>query len=385
MVQQILSKYTKTQSSEGAATDSRQPYSFFEWSKKNVGIIPGKERTQYDQYLLKWYEDRDSDIVDATATVRADYIALLKQLSIAFRTDAEKELAVDINWDDIHEVEQIIPFYAKKLKEVAIYIINKREAVKKAKLKYNLVGSDSGLEALFYEYILKAFTKRSLTSSEHITNVLEPSTLNIIPELSAINAKFDVRVQELYDDTSYFDLDPSKQINTYFDVSGATIVDYLTGKGFDTTDVEWLYQTGVTQLCADNPLMWSVDNIIDQYQNGTPLSALESTDSTVLNDYNRIALSKKYLGTDQYFVSGGYYTPWSQNIQFDFAKGNNWFYWLSGDQIDNNDTTLDINAINLTATDLNDYGTAGDNSSTSSWRYYFLISISWIWCKWFPR
>ena len=52
-----LEQPTSIQSIQGLITtsmgDARTPYSFTDWIKRNVGIIPGKEREQYDGYLKK--------------------------------------------------------------------------------------------------------------------------------------------------------------------------------------------------------------------------------------------------------------------------------------------------------------------------------------------
>jgi hypothetical protein len=368
----VLSRYSQTKSLEQQTTqqgivdsntigDLNQPYSFMEWVFRNTGIIPGQDRKQYNSYLSNWYVSRNLKQAQEKQQVRDDYIAMLQQLSLVFRDDAEKSFAVDIDWTNELEVEQVIPFYSRKLKEIAIYIINKRDVVKRAKLKYNLAGAKISIEKLFYEYLLKAFTKKRFPGNEYLTNVAEVSTLALIPELSAVAGSFQIQIDELYDSTSYFDKSPSVPISAYYNLTDTSTVDYLTGTiGIDTKDFEWLYETGVSKLCADNPLFWVIDDVLSQYKNGIPLSALEVYDSVILNDYNRIALAAKYLGESQYIISGGYYLPALQDTQFNLTQGNNWFYWTSGEYMHENDTTQSVLPIMLTATNLiQDGATAG--------------------------
>jgi len=376
VAQRILTSYSQTRNLEQSQiqetlqgqkiNDLRLPYSFSAWIQRNVGIIPGEERKQYDLYLLKWYEDRDQEKVVQSKQVREDYIALLKQISLAFQTEAEKEWVTDINWDDELEVEQVIPFYARKLKEIAIYIINKREAIKKAKLKYNMAGAERGLERLFYEYLLKAFTKRRFPGNEYITTVTEASTLNAIPELSATINSFRIEVEELYDDTNYFDRDPSSSPSTYFNLSSDTVIDYLTAKSFNINEFDWLYNTGTSPVCADNPLTWSVQNTLAAYEAGIPISALELPDSQILADYTRIALTEKFLGEQQYIISGGYFKPWKQTMSYPFVAGNNWFYWTSGEYL--NEVNLDkyIDPVPLAESNLIFSGATGGEEYTSA-------------------
>lgn len=371
----VLTKYSQTQSLEGKRPstldglvstnlgDARAPYSYADWIQRNVGIVPGKEMEQYNEYILNWYEQRDIDNAMLQASVKDDYIALIKQLSLVFRDEAEKSWASDIDFNDNLDLEQVIPFYARKLKEVAIYLINKRQAIKRAKLKYNTVGSREGLERLFYEYLLKAFTKKRFPGNEYLTNVVELSVFNALPELSAASPRFQIFVEELYDDAVYFDRDPSLSASNYFDLTSFNVSSYFeTTFGITNPEtIEWLYDTGVSQLCCDNPLFWTIDDVINQYKNGIPISAVESPENFLLNDYNKISLAKKYIGENQYFVSGGCFELWTQKLTYNFEQGNNWFYWVTGEYPFENKRNYTLDPLPLTSTNLANVGTAGTN------------------------
>ena len=358
-----LTKYSQTLNiagSDAKTNDINTPYTFQDWIIRNVGVVPGKEQLQYENYVRQWYKNKTEEIPTAT-TIKEDYINLLKQLTLAFKSEADAIWASDINFDDPDEIVQVIPFYATKLKEIAIYLINKREAVRRAKLKYNMTGTYSSLERIFYEYLLKAFTKRQFPGNEYITSVTDISVLNTIPELSAVRSNFQIFVDELYDDASYFDRDPTLPVSAYFTFNESATT-YLDGLNISPSQYEWLYSTGVSTLCADNPLLWTVDSVLNQYKNGVPLSAVELYDSDILNDYNRIKMSQKYLGESQYIISGGYWTPWSSNTNFNLLQGNNWFYWLTGENLFENDTSSIIDPILLSASNLiMDGATAGVN------------------------
>lgn len=357
---EILSKYSETINLETSggqiANDLRTPYSYAEWNDRNVGIIPGKEQTQYQKYLLDWYDTRDTAKVVDSERLKADYKRLIAQISLTFREEQDEEWITNVNFDDPLELEQVIPFYAKKLKDIALYLINKREAVRKAKLKYNMTGAKTALEHLFYEYLLKAFTKRSYPGADYLTNVVEASSLAALPELSASIQTFQITIDELYDDSMYFDRDPTILASTYFDLSADSVVTYLSGLNISSDAYEWLYSTGVSQLCADNALFWVVDDVIDQYKNGVPLSAVESYDSPILNDYNRIALTNKYIGSNQNWVSGGYYELWTEDFDYNLQEGNNWFYWLSGEYLHESLDHRTVDTIPLSSTSLVDSG-----------------------------
>ena len=223
-------------------------------------------------------------------------------------------------------------------------------------------GAKTALEHLFYEYLLKAFTKKRFPGNEYTTNVTEPSVFTSLPELSGATSTFKIVIEELYDDAMYFDRDPSLFASQYFNLTSASITSYFDSI-FNISNpavISWLYDTGVTQLCSDNPLLWVIDNIISQYKDGIPLSALESQENLILNDFNRVALTQKYLGNEQFILSGGYYIPWIKDVTFNFKQGNNWFYWLSGEFL--SEVGVDtIDSIKLSSASLNEVGTGGES------------------------
>lgn len=310
-----------------AAGDINRPYSFREWYDKQTALIPGDEYKQYNSYLNEWYSSRKA-INPQTIDTSNVYFSFIQQLQVLFRnTDDERFLDLDIN--NPAELVDAAPYYARKLKDIARYLIYKREAIKRAKLKYNMSGATQAIERLFYEYLLKAFTKNKIENE--YTVIPELSVLEQLPDLSAVAGSFQINVEELYDDSSYFDRDPQISAVDYFSYT-PTVSAYLANYDITTIDqFEWLYDTGVSQLCSNNPWLWVVDDVIAQYEAGNiPLSAIEDTTSNILNDYGRIALAQKYLGEDQYIISGGYYIPWTKNLTLPMVSGNNWFYWPSG-------------------------------------------------------
>lgn len=370
---EIISRFSKTtniQQTAGSTNtisndDSRTPFGFSDWYSRNVGVIPGKEKAQYEQYLLRWYSEREQNKTDATDQIQEDYTQLLEQISLVFHDEAEQDLAVDIDFTDRFELEQALPFYTRKLKEIAIYLVNKREAIKRAKLKYNQTGVRNALEKLFYEYLLKAFTRRQFPGNEYITQVSDVNYVSALPFLSAVD-NFQILVEELYDNSEYFDKDPTIGASTYYDLCASNVVPYLTAKGFSPDEFEWVYETGFAQLCADNPLLYALDDIIASYGSNIPVSAYESYDSSVLNAQNQYALTEKYLGSAQYIVSGGYYVASKQTIQIPFEPGNNWFYWTSGEHFGENDTSISVDSLPLTASNLIQSGAYAASDFTES-------------------
>jgi len=339
--------------------DSRVPFTYQEWVQRNSGIIPGKETVQYNQYVKAWYNNTYTN-TDTTNDLRSDYISLLKELKL-YGNEEDKKWLEDIDFDDPLDIDDAIPLFVKKLREISIYFINKREAIKKAKLKYNMVGSENALRTLFYEYLLKAFTQR-----DYVLNVPEQSAYDTFPDLSAISTGFKIILEELYDDTNYYDKDPTVAVSSYYDLESATVSSYFDSLGFEISALNWLYGTGVNALDANNPLLWTINTVLKSHGvsdvSALPLSAYSEFNREVLNDYVRFDATKKYIGENQYILSGGYYVSDTRTVEHTLVSGNNWFYFPSGEYFREYEQDIVFDPIYLSATSLiNDGAIAANN------------------------
>lgn len=331
----VLKKFSDPQQiSNKDILNTINPLSLREWIANNIGIIPNQVDAQYNKYLESWYSNK-KDSVDLTINynkVKDDYIALLQRLSVIFKNDEEFNRMATIDFSNQMELKIAIPYFARKLKEIALYYINKRESLKKTKMKYNMVGSNNALERILYEYILQAFTKK-----DYNLTISSKDIYNNVPELSAISSDFSLEIENLYDQNNYFDLDYSKQFNT----------------------------TGVYDLSSNNPLIFILEDYIANIYNAfnlseVPLSGFSNPLSeftlcetdTGLNEQILSQLGSKYIGNDIYFLTGGFYDFNRKPVSLDIINGNNFFYWFSGEYVreipDGMYADVSINDINWT-------------------------------------
>ncbi len=353
MQSQILTKYAQTANlALSANTDILTPYSFQEWQSRNFGIIPSKGYVQYNDYLKNWYIVKVKN-KNSKEFIRQQYISLLNELSINF-----DDQNTNLNWltpatlDDDWDLETLIPIYAQKLKEIAIYLSEKRESLKKTKLKYNMVGATQALERLFYRYLLKAFTKKNT-----FLEIPSLSAWQSMPELSAVGGDFQLEIEELYDDEEYYDKNPNVSVNEYFDLSTKPLLEFISTQNFPTSALEWLYSTGFVETCALS--LWSSDLTANS---NNPLSAFEAGPTTPFNEYNYFDLSTKYLGEKQWLIVGEYNTILSKLYTFDLKALNNWFYWPSGEIYNDLDKPAQFNSIALSASNFALNATASTTS-----------------------
>lgn len=308
----ILKNYAQPQ----ALADSNNrinPLSYQEWLSNNVGIIPNQAEFQYNSYLRSFYTNKQNDLNQSTNKLREDYIALLKRLQVIFKDDEDFDRITKIDFNSEADIRLAIPYFARKLKEIALFYVSKRETLKKTKLKYNLVGSTDGVEKVLYEYLLEAFTKK-----DHTITVQDKNLFNNIPALSSINNLFSIKVEELFDMTNYFDREYSEQNNA----------------------------TGVYNLSSNNPLLFVLEDYIFNLYNAfdvteVPLSSLSNPlaqfvlceTGDEINEQILATLDSKYIGNDLYYLTGGYFDYNRRNVSLDLAQGNNFFYWFSGEYV----------------------------------------------------
>ncbi len=288
-----------TQASE--TSDVITPLNYHQWLRNNVSIIPDQAQQQYQTYLLNWYSNKNQVTAVQSNKLKEDYISLLKRVSVLFKDDPEFERFTKIDFDSRTELAIAIPFYARKLKEIALYFASKRQDIKNTKLQYNLVGSSGGLERILSEHLLKAFTKNK-------TWISKQDVYSAVPELSTVNRGFSLEVEELYDMHNYY------EDSSYYDLSSSNpllfvLEDYITNV-YNTNDLTDVPLSGIA-----NPLSRFV--------------LCENQDQ--LNVQILSQLGQHRMGNDIYWLSGGYYAPEIIDVSMDLTTGENYFYWWGGE------------------------------------------------------
>ena len=309
-----------------APLNTVSPLTYPTWLKYQDNLQPDSAPALYTQYLHTWYANNTLLATNASA-IKENYIQLLKDLSFLFGTDEKDLFLSQLDYTNDEEIIFAIPYFVKKLKEISKVLTNKRESVKNAKLKYNLVGSNNGLETLLYEYVLKGFTK----DENQITQVPVSQLSSFFPDLSSVNGNFFIEIEELHDSQNYHDSDPSVSINQYVDIS--QLENEIPFEGLTEHEIMGLISTRYLSKVADTPL----SRLFKEY-----LSEIPSLSTTALFNqangsiYNQIAANQKYLGETVYGLTAVRLSELDApdyHLHLDFQQGNNWFYWPSGDKI----------------------------------------------------
>lgn len=316
-----LSKFSSNQvpavSSRGNIDtgDIASPYSFQEWIKRNVGLLPTQYVTDYNKYIQNWYKI-NANIKNTTSTVnniKELYKTFIRQISISYKDENEERLFTDIDFDNEFELASVVPLISRKLKAIAAYYASKRDSVKPAKLKYNMTGTNKAIERILYQYILRSFTKYPYNFT-----VNDQSLTNSFSALSAICNNFEVQVEELYDENTYFDSSSNVPISAYDNFSTANTFNVFSNL---TTDVlKALYETRYYDNTISESLISDLDYLFQVISSGKVIDPSTSPGYTPTTTYSLTSfidyisgdqiksyydplLASKYLGSDYYALS----------------------------------------------------------------------------------
>ena len=336
------------------------PLTYTTWLKYQENIIPDTTAELYTEYLHDWYKS-NTLLSNSSNSLKDNYIQLLKDLSFLFGANEQDEFLANLDYANDEEIIFAIPYFVKKLKDICKIFADKRESIKNAKLRYNLVGSSQGLEAMLYEYVLKTFTQ----DANNISQVPVSALSNFFPSLSSVSGNFFIELEELHDTQSYHDSDPSLPITNYVDVE--KVVNDLPFNDISENDVLGILSSRYLSRVADTPL----SRLFNQYLLEVPslsTAALFNNSNSLM--INQIAASQKYLGETVYGLTAIRVSEISTPdfiMNLNFTNGNNWFYWPSGDRIlddsrfNNIYAPISINSSNIIAS-----GATGGDDYTNS-------------------
>lgn len=308
--------------------DKNKPLSYNDWASYQSNLSHETSDNEYLFYLKKWYFEKSKEKDAIKKTIKNDYIQLLKDLSFLFGKDEYDTFLKGLDFDNDEELIYTIPFFAKKLKQIAIIFSKKRESLKQAKLKYNLIGSNTGLEKIIYEYVLKGFTK----TENNITQVPTLALVNLFPELSSVKDNFYVEIEELHDKNVYLGSDSTIPPEEYVNLN--SINEGIISKEFESlsdNDFLKLFSSGFLSRISNSFL----SNAFLEFLNVElpTLSTENLFNQRVLNVYNQIEAAKKYSGESLYGLTAIKLKDtniFDQELNIDIQQGNNWFYWPSG-------------------------------------------------------
>lgn len=245
------------------ALDSAQPFSFLEFIKiiddnftvDNLQVI-------YTQYLKKWNRVKSIKETEDASTIIERYRDFIRDINLKYSTNEEQKFLSKLDFNDPLDLDLAIPFYSRKLTEIAGYYNKKREESKYQIIKKKLVGTNTLLEQEIRNNIINYL--QNVDNGEIYYNIQE------------IKDNISINVDELYDSYPlYFNQTPNDKI-------------------YDNKDLDY----GLDIFLKNN------SDIISEVFSNMTVSELGIKEINDLLD-NKRKLTEKYIGNDFYYLSTG--------------------------------------------------------------------------------
>lgn len=245
------------------ALDNNNPMSFLTFIKIiKVSFEPDSLQEYYNFYIKTWNNKINSKEIDDNAIIVDSYRDFIRDISLNYTTPEEKQFLSNIDFNDPYDLDVVIGFYGKKLKELALFYNSKRNDVKFSNSRNKLRGTNFGTEKTIFELTLSYL--KTLDGGKMLYN------------WDDIETNIEIEIEELYDTYPlYFNQTPNNKI-------------------YDNKDLDYGYDL----FLKDNA------TIISSVLSSMPLSTVESKEIIQLLDNKRL-LTKKYIATDFYYLSTG--------------------------------------------------------------------------------
>ena len=135
--------------------DNLTPYTLIEWiNNTSIDYSNIDEAIPlYDEYLRKWNNSIEQYDNINTVDTKTIYINLLKEITLTHTTEEEKRHFQNTDFNNAAELDIILPFYARKIKEIILYIVKQRELMKYQKSRFSIRASNSGVERLILDHL----------------------------------------------------------------------------------------------------------------------------------------------------------------------------------------------------------------------------------------
>lgn len=301
------------------------PLTYVQWLQYETSFDRVSAFEQYTQYLSQWYKiKQQSKQTTDKQYIKNIYTELLKQVTLEYTTPDEKRFLKNINFEDVNDLDIALPFFAKKLKQIAIYYANQRDEIKFSSVKANLKGSDYGINQVIYKQVAEI-----IKNDPDVNIQLADLGLSQADVLTNLR----VEIQELYDtEQNYYNI-PYESNESDYTTVGSNRFNYFNmsllpdrsrmflSETFTETVKELIEQVPVimysgieSETDPDSKELRDIENrsfAITDIITGTELDRLSDDNFSMYSSTGELNLQyeqlafQKYCGTDYYYLSTG--------------------------------------------------------------------------------
>ena len=296
--------------------DAQSPFDFYTFLKfSQQELSPMQFNDAYQKYLHTWGIAKKKTEEENTQLVRNNYIELLKDITLNYLTFEERRFITASDYTDPLDLDILVPFYSRKLREICNFYADKRERLKYKIQAVQKKGTSNSLEQAIFE-----------TLTDYVFIADDQNLIYNVPAIKIENiiTKLQVEVEELYDlYSSYLDNSPNKSYEDYGvqtqlrkDLYSSNIneIDYNIFINFDEATKRYIFKNisiylkslgyGFTINVNPDVISLSCAENINPFCPCSELIDINKDEASRML-LLRKRLIEKYIGADFYYIKTG--------------------------------------------------------------------------------
>ena len=285
-------------------SDVDKPYNLVQWitnTSESFGN-PDNYIQAHILYVKQWYKTKSGigvlDKADSTNT----YIKFLKEVLLVYSTAEESRYLRNLDWNSVYDLDIAVPFFAKRLRDVILYVVEQRDKMKLQKIRNSFTGSVAGIKKYVYDQVIELI----LSEKYYLMHG------NKLPTIPSIVNDLTVNIQEYFDGYQNYNNQPGGDET---DVDRFNTTNFITSLplNFDDAVKETLQsfpttletETGsiIANEVGDNLLPTIPADVNDVSRLTYDYFSSYISEKKNLNIHNELRWQTRYFGVDQYTLS----------------------------------------------------------------------------------
>jgi len=124
----VLVKFSITNPDEVDYRDTVAPLSFLDFiNNTQADYSPEEYSSFYSSYLASWHAKQGGSEEEQKTQFKDFYRQFIKEIVINYTTETEKRFLEKIDFNDPADLDVAIPFFANRLKDIALFYKKKRD------------------------------------------------------------------------------------------------------------------------------------------------------------------------------------------------------------------------------------------------------------------
>ena len=138
-------------------SDVDQPYNLVEWiiSTSETFGTPDDYIKNHTLYVKRWYQTKNQSREVTRTRVVNNYVKFLKEVLLVHDNQEEARYLMNVDWEDTYDMDIAVPYFANRLRQVVLYVVEQREKIKFEKIRNSYRGSSAGVTKYIYDQIIE--------------------------------------------------------------------------------------------------------------------------------------------------------------------------------------------------------------------------------------